>query len=151
MHIRACDRLLHGVPRLPVSYNFYLRFPRPTWNCTLSQLRFWDESALKKVCVSDIPGHRPLLDGESRGGFEQGDWVYDEMLLCQISAEREKGIFLPISKTPTCANFWLFCSVGEMERKRSFWPGVPNSGTEGDVVFWTPVQHQRYCGVAEDG
>lgn len=31
------------------------------------------------------------------------------------------------------------CFAGQVERKRPFRICVPNSGTEGDVVFWAPV------------
>lgn len=49
--------------------------------------RFWDESALKWVRVSDIRCHGPRLDGGSSRGFEQGDWGYDEMVVCQKDRE----------------------------------------------------------------
>lgn len=28
---------------------------------------------------------------------------------------------------------------------------MPNSGTEGDMVFWAPVQHQGHGSLAKDG
>lgn len=52
--------------------------------------------------------------------------------------------------------FWeiatvTYCIPGQVERERPFWLGVPNSGSEGDVVFWSALWHQRHSGLAEDG
>lgn len=107
------------------------------------------------LCVCDVLCHRLPLGGESRRGFEQGHWSYDEMFLCQNDKETSSGIHtgkknLHLRKfywqyckqsKQGFANFLLFCFSGQVERQRSFWPGVPNFGTEGDMVFWTPVQH----------
>lgn len=48
----------------------------------------------------------------------------------------------------------LFCNLvcaAEVERKGSVWTGVPDTGTQGDMVFWSAVWRQRHCGMAENG
>lgn len=48
----------------------------------------------------------------------------------------------------------LFCDLvyaAEVERKGSVWTCVPDTGTQGDLVFWSAVWRQRHCGMAENG